>query len=145
MKKYFETMETIHDMAICSIRELEWKYGTEWSKTQDILKEILFSNFEWKDGVTVVNIIKRNGQIECSRYTVTKSALFEIARDGYYAIPSVFTYTFKMWNEDTMETIEETITTEAWTRSDVLGLFEDWEEKNGIDYSYFDKFSITRH
>lgn len=144
-KTVFETMETLHEMAICTLRELEWKYGTEWAKTQDILKEILWSNFEWKENVTVVNIIKRNGQVECSRHMVTKAALFEIARDGYYVIPSTFSYTFKVWNADTMETIETTILTEAWQKSDVLGLFEDWEEKNGIDYSYFNKWSITRH
>ena len=144
MKNYFRTMEVLHNMAICPLRELEWKYGHEWSKTQDILKETLFSNFEWKDGVSVVNIIKRNGEVEREKYTVTKASLFEIARDGFYAIPSVFTYTFKMWNSDTNESIEATIKTEAWTKSDVLGLFEDWEEKNG-GYSYFNKFSITRH
>lgn len=145
MKKYFRTMEVLHEMAVCSLKELEYKFGTEWAKTQDILKEVLWSNFEWKENVTVVNIIKRNGRVERSRHMVTKAALFEIVRDGFYVIPSTFSYTFKVWNADTMETVETTIITETWNKSDVLDLFEDWEEKNEIDIRYFNKWSITRH
>lgn len=144
-REMIKTMDLLHEMAISPLRELEWKFGKTWSKTQEVLKENLFSNFEWKDGVTVVNILKRNGELEKEKYTVTKGALFEIVRDGFYVVPSTFSYTFKVWNDKTMESIETMILTEAWQKSDILGLFEDWEERNNIDYSYFNKWSITRH
>ena len=144
-REMIKTMELLHEMAISPLKELEWKFGKSWSKTQDVLKETLWSNFEWKENITEVNIIKRNGEVERANYLVTKSALFEIVRDGFYVVPSTIMYTFKVWNDKTMETVETTILTKTWRESDVLGLFEDWEERNNIDIRHFNKWSITRH
>lgn len=140
----FKTMELLHEMAIYSIKDVERKFGTDWRKTQEILKENLFNSFPWKGNVTKVTILKRNGEILHQNYSITKNALFECVRDGFYVVP-YFTYTFKVWNADTRETIETIMITSEWKETEVFNLFEDWEFRNNIDIGYYDRWCIIRH
>lgn len=84
MKETMEIMDIIRNVAVMPEHKVIEMYGTEWKMMCEILKSILLRKFEWKKGVTIVDIIDKYGEVINESYQTTKGGLINIVIDGYY-------------------------------------------------------------
>lgn len=83
-------VDVLHNMCVLPRWKVINLYGTEWKRTQKLLKELLYSFYKFENGTTQVDLIDlQTGEPYNEFYTITRSALFEAARDGIIAVPCI--------------------------------------------------------
>lgn len=125
--------QTYRGFFVCPSGNREKFYGKFWDNVSKEIFSAICLNFDWINERTLVNIYSfKDDKLEKSCQLITKTALKETIRDGYYALPTHIYYEFGAIDSNG-NNYETTIMADNVNRAEVMQIFDNWLRENNVD------------